>query len=160
MSLVRLKHGNIGRKDRTCCVWQNSTLSTVLLPNLPAECRVVVIQRHETLGKVAVSLKSYQFTREKIVSALRLLKATRHEAWEAIDIDPARIDQWPEEGNLAEEISIKVPEKESTTMGTKEEAVADGLKRDEGDCVSYSLRPCLVWKPASSLTTPTKKTRQ
>lgn len=37
MSIVRLKHGNIGSKGSIACVRQESVLHTVL-PNLPAEC--------------------------------------------------------------------------------------------------------------------------
>jgi hypothetical protein len=35
--LTRLKHGNLGTKGNTSCVWQSNTQLQLLLPNLPSE---------------------------------------------------------------------------------------------------------------------------
>ena len=42
LSIVRLMHGSIKSKGNTSCVWQKSQLCLVL-PNLPSECKYIVI---------------------------------------------------------------------------------------------------------------------
>ena len=49
MSIVRLNHGSIKTKGNTSCVWQHSQLCTVL-PNLPSECKIIVITRRNKKG--------------------------------------------------------------------------------------------------------------
>ena len=46
LSIIRLAHGNIASRGNTSCVWQKSKLSTVL-PNLPEECKFMVIERQK-----------------------------------------------------------------------------------------------------------------
>ena len=49
-SYVRLRHGSIQTKGNTSCVWRKSGLSLVL-PNLPSECRYVIINRRNKKGE-------------------------------------------------------------------------------------------------------------
>ena len=44
VSLVRLSTGSISMRGNTSCVWQESKLN-IILPNLPSECKFVVIKR-------------------------------------------------------------------------------------------------------------------
>ena len=44
ISIVQLNHGNIGCKGNTSCVWQKSKLN-LILPNLPEECKFIIITR-------------------------------------------------------------------------------------------------------------------
>ena len=45
ISIVRFPHGSLGSKGNTTCVWQQSKLN-LILPNLPEECKFVII-RHK-----------------------------------------------------------------------------------------------------------------
>jgi hypothetical protein len=44
LSIVCLSQGSLASKGNTSCVWQKSRL-TVILPNLPAECKFIVVKR-------------------------------------------------------------------------------------------------------------------
>lgn len=93
LSIVRLKHGNIGTKGHTACAWQKSKLSTIL-PNLPKECRIVTIQRKAQRQTVTIQLKSYEFERRKIVDVLHALHSTNTPPWDKVEISQDAIDQW------------------------------------------------------------------
>ena len=90
ISIIRLKHGNLGTKGNTSCVWQQSKLNRVL-PNLPRECKFIVVTRQSGRGPSA-TLSSTRFNRESIHRALVLLKETGLQAWD-IDIDAHRLAQ-------------------------------------------------------------------
>ncbi|KAL7526201.1 hypothetical protein ACHAXR_003700, partial [Thalassiosira sp. AJA248-18] len=100
-SIVKLAHGNIGTKGNISCVWQQSHLGTVL-PNLPQDCRFIVIVRQQGTSS---QLKSTKFNRAKIELALRLLKATGLEAWRDIEISEDNLNQWPESGDLCDHLT-------------------------------------------------------
>jgi hypothetical protein len=44
LSIVRLSQGSLASKGNTSCVWHKSRL-TRILPNLPAECKFIVVKR-------------------------------------------------------------------------------------------------------------------
>ncbi|KAL7537702.1 hypothetical protein ACHAXR_008006, partial [Thalassiosira sp. AJA248-18] len=100
-SIVKLAHGNIGTKGNISCVWQQSSLGTVL-PNLPQDCRFIVIVRQQGTSS---QLKSTKFNRAKIQLALQLLKETGLEAWSDIEISEHNLNQWPESGDLCDHLS-------------------------------------------------------
>ena len=49
ISIVRFPHGSLGSKGNTTCVWQQSKLN-LILPNLPEECKFIVIRRKQKKG--------------------------------------------------------------------------------------------------------------
>jgi hypothetical protein len=100
ISIVSLTHGNIGSKGNTSCVWQKSKLNQIL-PNLPQECKFIIIRRNQRSGSNDISnIKSTKFSRERIHALLVLLSSTC-EPWTSITIDNDRLYQWPAEGDLA-----------------------------------------------------------
>ena len=130
VSIMRLKHGNIGSKGTTTCVWQQSKINAIL-PNLPHECRIITIQRRKQREGVHISLKSYEFQREKIVRALTWLKDTRAVPWNEIEISEEAISQWPETGNLAS-LAVSIPEAEEDN-DSDNHSNDDGVREDEGE---------------------------
>ena len=108
ISIVRLNHGNLATKGNTSCVWQQSKLN-LILPNLPSECKFVVLtrrQRSPNNTNNQSQLKSTKFKRAKIQEALQLLSHTVEGVWKStrgydIQISQERLEQWPEEGDLA-----------------------------------------------------------
>ena len=82
LKLYRLTHGNMGVRGNVHCVWVNSTLGKVL-PNLPEECKLIVVTRQGADGSRINSLK---FEQSKIVQVLQLLKNTAHPAWGDFEI--------------------------------------------------------------------------
>lgn len=111
LSIVRLKEGNIGAKGNTHLVWQQSKLS-LLLPNLPSECKFIILQRKHRdepngiTGNSQTKLKSTTFERNKIARALELLVDTVPHVWKATDqcnitVSQQRLAMWPERGDLA-----------------------------------------------------------
>ena len=61
IAIVLLAQGNIGSKGNTSCVWHQSKLNTIL-PNLPQECKYIVITRQQ---QNSPDLKSSRFKRDK-----------------------------------------------------------------------------------------------
>ena len=61
LSLVRLSHGNIGSRGSVHCVWVQSKLGKVL-PNLPEECKFIVVTR---LGANGCRMNSLKFNKQK-----------------------------------------------------------------------------------------------
>mmetsp|Transcript_3966 Transcript_3966/g.8936 ORF Transcript_3966/g.8936 Transcript_3966/m.8936 type:complete len:729 (+) Transcript_3966:1736-3922(+) len=98
MSIVQLTCGNIGSRGNTSCVFINSKIS-ILLPNLPTECKYVVVTREQVGGG---GLKSTKYSRARIHRALELLKGTGHPAWKDIVIQQDRLSQWAEIGDLSQ----------------------------------------------------------
>ena len=99
LKLYRLTHGNMGVRGNVHCVWVNSTLGKVL-PNLPEECKLIVVTRQGADGSRINSLK---FEQSKIVEVLKLLKNTAHPAWGDFEISQDNIDKWDASvGNLAD----------------------------------------------------------
>jgi len=96
VQITRLNMGNIGMKGNTACIQVQSSLNRII-PNLSRECKIIILTR----SNGARGLVSTQFTRGRIQRALELLKGTGHPAWQ-IDIDPDRLSQWPEEGDLTD----------------------------------------------------------
>ena len=99
MQITKLAGGNIGSKGNTSCVQVHSKVAK-FLPNLPEQCKVIVIRRKNQRG--GTQLQSTKFSRKNIEEALVFLKATGVEAWKDIEIDTGRLDQWPDTGNLAD----------------------------------------------------------
>ena len=90
ISIVRLAHGNIGCKGNTSCVWQKSKLN-MILPNLPEECKFIIITRRQKSGNTTSQLKSTKFERKKIQLTLELLSHTVKSVWNNITICPQRL---------------------------------------------------------------------
>ena len=100
LSITRLAMGNISSKGNTTCIWQDSKLSRVL-PNLPSECKIIVIRTASNTSSTS-HVKSTKFKRETIARILYLLKQTGVEPWNTIEISNENLDQWPEDGDLAD----------------------------------------------------------
>lgn len=112
MHIQKLKGGNIASRGNTSVVYVQSKLTT-LLPNLPHECKIVILTRkNKTPGSAMASTK---FKRAVIQEVLTLLHETNHPAWKDTSIDQNRLDQWPEEGNLSdmEQLHIELPEEDN-----------------------------------------------
>ena len=75
ISIVRFPHGSLGSKGNTTCVWQQSKLN-LILPNLPEECKFVIIRHKQKKKDGKSQLKSTKFERRKIQRALVLLSHT------------------------------------------------------------------------------------
>ena len=110
MSIIRLMHGSIKTKGNTSCVWQQSELSTVL-PNLPSECKFIIINRRNKNGEKGKSeMSSTKFERKKIETALKLLSKTVPGVWKDdpqhaafnIRIDWNKLKAWPERGDITD----------------------------------------------------------
>jgi len=108
LSIVRLKEGDIGSKGTTHLVWQQSKLS-LILPNLPVECKFIIIRRRNNNNNDVDSstLKSTKFERRKIARALELLKHTVDNIWKTsdtfiINVSEERLAAWPEHGDFAD----------------------------------------------------------
>lgn len=82
VSVVRLNHGNIGSRGNSTCVFQSSRVNT-LLPNLPSECKIVVVEWRQGTGR---ELRSYQFRRDVIHRILVLLQQTGLPCWANITL--------------------------------------------------------------------------
>jgi hypothetical protein len=72
LSIVHLSQGSMASKSNTSCVWQKSRL-TRILPNLPAECKFIVVKRISN-NNSHTSIMSTTFWRENIARALYLLQ--------------------------------------------------------------------------------------
>ena len=110
ISIVRFPHGSLGSKGNTTCVWQQSKLN-LILPNLPEECKFIVIRRKQKKGdkknEEKSKLKSTKFERKRIQKALYLLSQTVEGVWKKtddfnIEISEEKLKQWPEKGDLAD----------------------------------------------------------
>ena len=132
ISLVRLRYGNLGTKGNTTCLTQESKLNKIM-PNLPSECKIINIQRFKMKDGVKVELKPYQFKKARILRGLEMLIGTKAAPWNEIQISTERLEQWPEEGNLAA-LSISIPENE---VGDEDDIsrrkVGEDRVADEGD---------------------------
>ena len=84
ISIVRLTHSNIGSKGNTSCVWQQSKLN-LILPNLPEECKFIIITHLQKKKKGTSELKSTKFERKKIQETLELLSHTVDGVWKSND---------------------------------------------------------------------------
>ena len=105
ISIVRFPHGSLGSKGNTTCVWQQSELNLVL-PNLPEECKFIIIRRKQKKGGKS-ELKSTKFERRRIQRALELLSLTVDGVWKKtqdfhIEISQEKLKKWPEKGDLAD----------------------------------------------------------
>ena len=102
ISIVSLCNGNITSRGNTSCVYQKSRLSKIL-PNLPSECRYIVIRRRQRSrgNNNNYSLKETKFNRDKIEMVLRLLKRTC-EPWTDITVSNKRLQRWPLHGDLVD----------------------------------------------------------
>ena len=99
LTITKLTQGNIGSKGNTSCVFIDSRLAT-LLPNLPLECKYIIIQRTGNDG----GTKCMKYTRARIERALTLLCYTQHPAWSDIQIDQEKLSQWEVNGDLASDV--------------------------------------------------------
>jgi hypothetical protein len=131
-SLVRLKHGNLGRKGSARCVWQKPCLISIL-PNLPRGCRVICIKRKKAQGNAVVELVSCKFEHRRIEAILRRLRAANHEAFQ-FEISDKKLAAWPETGNLAGiSVTIFENDEEDADDGGSSGNGNAGRVSDEGD---------------------------
>jgi hypothetical protein len=100
ISIVRLKHGNLGRKGVVSCIQQSSKLNKIL-PNLPDQCKFLVFQRTHGDG----SMKSFSARRHWIQRALEMYQHISRDIppWK-IQIDDSQLQKWPENGNVLDVI--------------------------------------------------------
>ena len=106
ISIVCFPHGSLGSKGNTTCVWQQSKLN-LILPNLPEECKFVIIRHKQKKKDCKSQLKSTKFERRKIQRALELLSHTVDGVWKKTDdfnivISDEKLNKWPEKGDLVE----------------------------------------------------------
>lgn len=110
LSIIRLMHGNIKTKGNTSCVWQKSKLC-LILPNLPSECKYIIINRRNRNGtKGKSNLVSTKFERRKIQYALELLLQTVPGVWKnddrfpqyRIEVSEEKLNQWPVSGDFTD----------------------------------------------------------
>ena len=106
-SIVRLKHGNIGCKGVTSCVWQESWLNLVL-PNLPSSVMVLVIKYPRRGGGRGPggAMKSYRCRRLHIARILTLLSSLDCAPWNRITVLEDNLAAWPEDGNLLDMANV------------------------------------------------------
>jgi hypothetical protein len=118
ISIVRLKHGNVGRKGVVSCVQQSSNLNKIL-PNLPQQCKFLVFQRTNGDG----SMKSFTARRPWIQRALEMYQHISRDvpAW-AIQIEKSHLQEWPENGNILDVVET-----------INNETVSDSPTGDEDD---------------------------
>ena len=64
ISIVKLAYGNIGAKENTTYMWNESKLSTIL-PNLPSKYQYFVLS-YKSKNNSSILLKSTEFNRIKI----------------------------------------------------------------------------------------------
>jgi hypothetical protein len=126
ISIVRLKHGYIGTKGIVSSVWQKARWSSVL-PNLPSECSMIVVQR--TARQTQVGLPAYKFKRVRIHRVLFLLQETKAEPWDKFALSNENLYQWPEEGNLCD-FANRVEAPEEVTGQGEEETEMDNANDD------------------------------
>jgi hypothetical protein len=102
ISIVRLKHGNVGRKGVVSCVQQSSSLNK-LLPNLPQQCKFLVFQRTHGNG----SMKSLSARRPWIQRVLEMFQHISQDvhAWD-VQIEKSHLQEWPENGNILDNGSL------------------------------------------------------
>ena len=134
ISLIRLRYGNLGTKGNTTCVAQESKLQQVL-PNIPEECKTLVIERSRQRLGVTIEMQSWHFNKMKMLRGLQMLVDTRAAPWNEVTICSERLSRWPEEGNLAG-MSIKIQEEEEEEeQGESKERSNKETERveDEGD---------------------------
>ena len=131
---MRLSHGNIGSRGSVHCIWVQSKLGKVL-PNLPEECKFIVVTR---LGANGRRMNSLKFSKQKISDVLTLLKRTDHPAWRDIKISQEHLNRWDDDvGNLADlnkdsHIVEVDDEGNPITIDNLPLQQADGLVVDEG----------------------------
>ena len=117
VSLVRLKHGNVGSKGTVTCMSQCTTGLVNILPRLPKECKTIVFRydrnNNGTPGQ-------FQCRRHYIARALTLLVATKADFWKDVQVSDTNLMAWPENGNLVDIAdTVEAPEAEEVTMGDK-----------------------------------------
>ena len=149
ISLVRLSTGSIGMKGNTSCVWQQSKLN-IILPNLPHECKFIVIQRRST-NRANNELTSTKFERAKIAEVLELLSTTVEGVWKQTDDFPIEISQdnlnaWPERGDLIdlEDTNVIVEEDDHYNGETLDNPEGINLNTDDGDAGPAPLQNDIV----------------
>ena len=143
ISIVRLDHGNLATKGNTSCVWQQSKLN-LILPNLPTECKFVILTRRQRSHGNANNqsqLKSTKFKRAKIQEALELLSCTVEGVWKTtpryqLQISQERLQQWPPEGDLAAmnaDLHIYVDDNEDNEDTTNNTTNSNGTTNLDSD---------------------------
>ena len=138
VSLVRLSTGSIGMKGNTSCVWQQSKLN-IVLPNLPNECKFIVVQRRAT-NRANNDLSSTKFERAKIAEVLELLSSTVEGVWKQTEEFPIVISQdnlnaWPESGDLLdmEDTNVIIEEEDDNNNDAHEDPDGVNVNADNGD---------------------------
>ena len=124
-TIVRLKHGNIGRVGTVACVWQDVKPLLIVLPTLPMECKTLVIRYAKKDGKMS----SFRCRRYWIARALRLLKETGAQPWADIVIDESRLKQWPVDGNLMDlvhKVDVEVEDDAALILSKREDDTSLG----------------------------------
>jgi hypothetical protein len=101
ISILHCSQGNIGSKGNISCVFQQSRLA-VILPNLPMECKYIILARSVNANNANLGVWSTKFRKDRIHWALMHLKETRHEAWSNIRISDTNLLSWPEEGDMVD----------------------------------------------------------
>ena len=101
-SIINLTGGNIASRGNTSCLLQESRLG-LILPNLPENCRVVIVKRRDTSSR----MRSTKYKRYNIETMLRLLRRTGHPAWANIEVSDQNVQAWDEHGDLADTLSTR-----------------------------------------------------
>ena len=96
ISIVRLKHGNVGA-ERSCIMCSTIFQSQHDSTNLPQQCKFLVFQRTHGDG----SMKSFTARRPWIQRVLEMYQHISRDvpAWD-IQIEKLHLQEWPENGNI------------------------------------------------------------
>ena len=94
-----LSQVKIGSKGNIHCICQKSKLN-LILPNLPKDCRWIVIKLRQGYGTMA-TMKSTTFTKLRIERVLCLL-VQACEPWASIQISQENLSAWPVDGDFTD----------------------------------------------------------
>ena len=130
ISIVRLSTGSIGMRGNTSCLWQQSRLN-IVLPNLPNDCKYIVIQRRNT-NRSNNNMSSTKFERAKIQEALELLTNTVDGVWKQSNEFPIllshdNLNAWPASGDLLdlEDSNIIIEDDDENSLNNQEQQSND-----------------------------------
>ena len=79
ISIVKLAFGNIGSKENTTCMWNDSKLSNIL-PNLPSKCQYFVLS-YNTKRIVLLHWNQQILIEEKYKKCFELLSKVVDDIW-------------------------------------------------------------------------------
>ena len=91
--LHHIKHGTLGLKGHSCCFPQDLGKLCTVLPRLPTDVTIIkLVQKYrDKMGKGEPNIKTFRVRKERVLCALRWLKAHNPE-YKDITIEPRNMD--------------------------------------------------------------------